>query len=90
MARKITPEQIKQMIVLYSELNSYTAVAKQLGVSAATVSRYIKQQAVEKTYSDVVALKPIADITKESILSFSTLTPAEEESLIAWRKEFGR
>ena len=90
MARKITPEQIKQMIALYSELNSYAAVAKQLGVSAATVSRYIKQQTAEKTYSDVITLKPIANIAKESILSFSTLTLAEEESLIAWRKEFGR
>ena len=41
MAKKITQEIINQMLDLYEELGTYSAVAKKLGVSASTVSKYI-------------------------------------------------
>ena len=43
MAKKITNEIIEQMFELYEELGTYSAVAKKLGVSASTVSKYIKE-----------------------------------------------
>ena len=39
MAKKITQEIINQMLSLYEELGTYSAVAKKLGVSASTVSK---------------------------------------------------
>ena len=38
MAKKITPDIIAKMLPLYEELGTYSAVAKELGISAATVS----------------------------------------------------
>ena len=51
MAKKITPEQVEQMELLYAELGTYSAVAREMGISAGTVSRYLKQKAEERTYS---------------------------------------
>lgn len=51
MAKKITPEQVEQMELLYAELGTYSAVAREMGISAGTVSRYLKQKSEERTYS---------------------------------------
>lgn len=42
MAKK-TPEEIKAMVDLYTEIGVYSTVAKRLGVSASTVSKYVKE-----------------------------------------------
>ena len=89
MAKKITAEQVKEMIRLYDELGSYSAVAKRVGISAATVSSYIKEQASIKTYSTCVAAKPISEISKKSLITFSYLTDEEKQSYNKWFKEFG-
>ena len=43
MAKRITQEQIAKMAELYEELGTYSAVAKKLGVSASSVSKYLKE-----------------------------------------------
>lgn len=43
-AKRITPEEIKQMIILYQSLGTYAGVAEQMGRSASTVSRYLRGQ----------------------------------------------
>ena len=93
MASRITPEQIEEMVRLYAELKTYSAVAKKMGISPGTVSRYIKDRQNVKTYtSDVAADIPqpidISQISGGSIATFSTLTPQETESYNAWIKEF--
>ena len=94
MANRITPEQIQEMVRLYAEIGTYSGVAKQMGVSASTVSRYVKEQKSIKTYEaptaegDIPQPKPISEISRDSIITFSTLTPEEKESYAAWIKEF--
>ena len=56
MANKITPDQIAQMQTLYASLKTYSAVAKQMGISPATVSRYLKAANAVKTI--LLALNP--------------------------------
>lgn len=92
MAARISKEQIKQMVELYAQLGTYSGVAKQLGISAATVSRYIKeaQTAVSQITPCAAEPLPVESISLETIKSFAELTPEEEISYEAWRKEFGR
>lgn len=40
---KLAQEIIEQIPVLYAELKTYTAVSKKLGISASTVSKYVKE-----------------------------------------------
>ncbi len=40
---RITPEEIKEMVTLYDQLGTYAAVAKKMGRSADSVSKYIKK-----------------------------------------------
>lgn len=61
MAKKITSEQVEQMELLYAELGTYSAVAREMGISAGTVSRYLKQKSEEKTYSSCDGLAPCAN-----------------------------
>ena len=42
MAIKINEELINKMLELYKELKTYAAVAREIGVSASTCSKYIK------------------------------------------------
>ena len=42
MATKVTQELISKMVELYNKLGTYAAVARELGVSASTCSKYIK------------------------------------------------
>ena len=94
MAQKITQSQINQMITLYAEIGTYSGVAKQMGISAPTVSKYIKeaksvvQELPELSHES--AAKPIEEISFNSLLTFSTLTNEEQASYNAWLKEFGR
>ena len=89
MANKITPEQIAQMVSLYAELKTYSAVAKQMGISPATVSRYIKAQNSIKTYTDACpSPRPMENILPQEIRSFGILTNEEHESYLKWIGEF--
>lgn len=91
MAKKITQTQIEEMVQLYYELKSYAAVARKLGISASTVTKYIKEQASIKKYSKCnIIAKPIDEISTQSILTFSFLTNDEISSYNSWLKEFGR
>lgn len=85
MAKKITSEQVEQMGLLYTELGTYSAVAREMGISAGTVSRYLKQKAEERTYSSYegpgLCAKPVAPINY-------TWTEKDEASYQEFVKEF--
>ena len=90
---KITNEQIVKMIELYEKLGTYAAVARELGISATTVSRYVKQNQSIKTYvpdTNISEPIPIEYIPRNQLLSFSTLTIDEIRSEAEWRHEFNR
>ena len=90
---KITNEQIVKMIELYEQLGTYAAVARELGVSATTVSRYVKQNQSIKTYvtdTNIPEPIPIEYIPRDKLLSFSTMTIEEARSEAEWRREFNR
>lgn len=90
MAKKITSEIVQQMLELYEELGTYSAVAKKLGVSATTVSKYIKEQNSLKTYSTYSGPTPEENPPeKELIVGFSFLSHAELDSYNDFLKEFG-
>lgn len=42
MAKRITPEEVKQMFRLYEKYGSYVRVAEEIGRSPSTVGRYIR------------------------------------------------
>ena len=94
MAQKITKDQIEQMLTLYEQIGTYSGVAKQMGISATTVSRYVKE--AKSVVEELVELphesaeKPIEEIDFASLLTFSILTKEEQASYNAWLKEFGR
>ena len=90
MAKKITFEIIQQISKLYEELGTYSAVAKKLGISATTVSKYIKEQSSFKTYSTYSGPAPEENPPeKELIVGFSFLSQAELDSYNDFLKEYG-
>lgn len=85
MAKKITPEQITQMIELYSKLGTYAAVARTMGISSTTVSRYIKEaEAPKMDYDEYNGATPCELPNLLDLISYSTLTEEERESLEKW------
>lgn len=44
MAKRVTPEEFKEMHRLYNELGNAAEVARRMGRSASTVRRYIKMK----------------------------------------------
>ena len=90
MAKRITEEQKKEMVLLYTELGSYAAVARKLGIAATTVTKYIKEIQSIKTYDTCIKAKPVESISLNEILNFSILTEEEKQSYKNWLKEFGR
>ena len=46
MARRVTAEEIVEMHRLYKELGTYSAVARKIGRSANSVSKYVQMQGV--------------------------------------------
>lgn len=95
MAKKITQEQIDKMLTLYSQIGTYSGVAKELGIAASTVSKYIKavqETARENPTTDfpIIEPLPIEQIAFDSVINFSFLTEEEKDSYNAWLKEFNR
>lgn len=90
MVVRITNEQKTQMLQLYEELGSYAAVARKMGISAATVTKHIKEQKSIKTYNENITPKPIELISLDKVCSFSILSDEEKQSYKCWLKEFGR
>lgn len=85
MAKKITPETAIAMAARYKELGTYTAVAKEFGVSAATASRYIKEQSSIVTFNSYSG--PAPSEKPQDVFSFSFLTKDETASLEKWYDE---
>ena len=90
MAKKITQEIINQMLSLYEELGTYSAVAKKLGVSASTVSKYIKEQNSYRTFSTYSGPMPADNPPEKNIIiNFSSLSQQEQDSYRSFLKEYG-
>ena len=75
MAIKVNQELINKMLELYKELKTYAAVAREIGVSASTCSKYIKAAQVEQK-NKIEAAKNFVPFDKE-------IKPIEEIS-ITW------
>lgn len=94
-AKKLSSEQIQQIHTLYQQIGTYSGVAKQIGISATTVAKYVKASytmpVINLQLPTVrIAAKPIEQISIDSILTFSVNTPEEKQSYQAWLKEFNR
>ena len=90
MAKKVNQEMIAQMIELYEKLGTYSAVAKEIGVSASTVSKYIKEQNSSKTYNSYTGREPSIDPPEKNIIiNFSSLSQQEQDSYRNFLKEYG-
>ncbi len=48
-APRVTPEEIVEMQRLYAKFGTYAAVAREMGRSAATVSRYVQMIGVPQS-----------------------------------------
>ena len=92
MANKISQSQIDEMLRLYEEIGTYSGVAKQMGIAATTVSKYIKEQKQTQKFnpyhSSAIIPKPIEEIPFESIITFATMTEEEKNSYNELRKVF--
>ena len=64
MATKVTNELIEKMVELYNQLGTYAAVAREIGVSASTCSKYIKAAQVEQK-NKIEAAKNFIPFDKE-------------------------
>lgn len=85
---KVTPEIIEQMKELYSQYHTYKGVAQQLGISASTVSKYLKAEYSIKQYTVYSGPMPCDFPTdKTAILTFSTLSQQEKDSLNKFLEE---
>ena len=83
------------MLTLYSQIGTYSGVAKELGIAASTVSKYIKaaQETMrENPITDFPTIEPlpIEQIAFDSVINFSFLTEEEKDNYNAWLKEFNR
>ena len=89
MAKRITQEQIAKMAELYEELGTYSAVAKKLGVSASSVSKYLKEQNSCKSFNTYSGPQPSQfPPDKEKVIGFGFLSQKEKDSYDEWLKEF--
>lgn len=89
MAKRITQEQITKMAELYEELGTYSAVAKKLGVSASSVSKYLKELNSCKSFNTYDGPQPSElPPEKEKIIGFGFLSQIEKDSYDEWLKEF--
>ena len=89
MAKRITQEQITKMAELYEELGTYSAVAKKLGVSASSVSKYLKELNSCKSFNTYHGPQPSElPPEKEKIIGFGFLSQIEKDSYDEWLKEF--
>lgn len=66
MARKVTPEDIKNFNELYLKLKTYAAVARETGFSATTVKKYIIPNYVS------VNQKEVKKYEGDDVLHFTT------------------
>lgn len=90
MAKKIDNAIIEQIQTLYGELGTYSAVAKELGISASTVSKYLKKQSSCVSFSEYNGPQPSNEPpSRETIVTFSMLSQNEKDSFSEFYKECG-
>ena len=68
MATKITTDIIKQINELYIKLGTYAAVARELGIAASTVKKYVREDYRPIAEREIKKFDPIIDMP----ISFST------------------
>ena len=61
-AKHISPAEIVEMQRLYRELGTYAAVAREIGRSASSVSKYVKREGVPRNIK--IAVESLSQQTK--------------------------
>ena len=61
-AKRVTPEEIVEMLRLYRKLGTYSAVAHEMGRSASSVSKYVQMKDVSKNIR--IAVENLSQQTK--------------------------
>ena len=88
---RLSQETIEKIFPLYLQLGTYTAVATKLGISASTVSKYVKLQESQVQPEEISSYSgpdPIASAKDLTVLpSFLRLTPEEFEEYENFIKE---
>jgi hypothetical protein len=65
MATKITTDIIKQINELYVKLGTYAAVARELGIAASTVKKYVVKDYRPIAEREIRRFNPIVDMPAE-------------------------
>lgn len=71
MARRVTIEDIKKMNILYLELHSYAAVAREVGFAPATVRNYIDPHFNIATEDQIHRFDPNTEMPEFSTAPFT-------------------
>lgn len=75
MAIKVNNELIEKMVELYNKLGTYAAVAREIGISASTCSKYIKAALSEQKNKEEA---------KKNFIPFDKEIKSIEEIKIDW------
>lgn len=87
MAQKITAKMVETMTWLYAELGTYSGVAREMGIGATTVKKYLNKVDSTKTYASYDGPEPVKYPDQNAIITFSHLTEEEQYNLIEFMKE---
>lgn len=70
MATKITTDMIKQINELYVKYKTYAAVAREMGIAASTVKKYVYQGYQTLSQAERKTFNPLTDLPEFSIDMF--------------------
>lgn len=72
MAKKITTDMIKQINELYTQHKTYAAVAREMGIAASTVKKYVFPNYYTLQDTEIKRFNPLLDIPDFSLSQFLT------------------
>lgn len=86
---KISDEIKEQILPLYEKLHTYVAVARELGISPTTVSRYVKLSKDEEQRKKTISSLPVKKVTFDDIHPIQNLNDVNwKEAIILSPKEW--
>lgn len=93
MAKRITQDDIERINVLYKELKTYAAVARELGIAPSTVKKYVisdfsvVEQNIEKINKEIINTPINSKLINEDWTFTLMLSVDEYEDLKLLKKE---